>query len=39
MVAPSPDWFVGVSALSLLAEDGTWKEREEVALRVYDCRH
>ena len=37
MVAPSPDWFVGVSALSLLAEDGTWKEREEVALRVYDA--
>ena len=37
MLAPSPDWFVGVSALSLLAEDGTWKEREEVMLRLYDA--
>ena len=37
MLAPSPDWFVGVSALSLLAEDGTWKEREEVLLRLYDA--
>ena len=37
MLAPSPDWFVGVSALSLLAEDGAWKEREEVMLRLYDA--
>ena len=37
MVAPSPDWFVGVSALSLLSEDGTWKEREEVMLSLYDA--
>ena len=37
MLAPSPDWFVGVSALSLLAEDGTWKEREPVMLRLYDA--
>ena len=37
MLAPSPDWFVGVSALSLLAGDGTWKEREEVTLRLYDA--
>ncbi len=37
MLAPSPDWFVGVSALPLLAEDGTWKEREEVMLRLYDA--
>ena len=37
MLAPSPDWFVGVSAMSLLAEDGTWKEREEVMLRLYDA--
>ena len=37
MLAPSPDWFVGVSALSLLAEDGTWKEREEVSLLLYDA--
>jgi len=37
MLAPSPDWFVGVSAWSLLAEDETWKEREEVTLRLYDA--
>ena len=37
MLAPSPDWFVGVSALSLQGEDGTWKEREEVMLRLYDA--
>ena len=37
MLAPSPDWFVGVSGLSLLAEDGTWKDREEVPLRLYDA--
>ena len=37
MLAPSPDWFVGVSALSLLAEDGTWKESETVMLLLYDA--
>ena len=37
MLAPSPDWFVGVSGLSLLAEDGTWKDREEVSLLLYDA--
>ena len=37
MLAPSPDWFVGVSALSLLADDGAWKERTEVTLRLYDA--
>ncbi len=36
MVAPSPDWFVGVSALPLM-EDGAWRERVEVQLRVYDA--
>ena len=37
MLAPSPDWFVGVSGLSLLAEDGTWKDRAEVPLLLYDA--
>ena len=37
MLAPSPDWFVGVSGLSLLAEDGTWKDREVVSLLLYDA--
>jgi hypothetical protein len=36
MVAPSPDWFVGVSSLSLL-ESGEWVEFKEVDLRVYDA--
>ena len=36
MLAPSPDWFVGVSALPLM-EDGAWKARAEVALVVYDA--
>ena len=36
MLAPSPDWFVGVSALPLM-EDGTWKARVTVPLTVYDA--
>ncbi len=36
MLAPSPDWFVGVSALALL-EDGAWKARVEVPLILYDA--
>ncbi len=36
MVAPSPDWFVGVSGLSLL-EDGDWAESITVELFAYDA--
>ena len=36
MVAPSPDWFVGVSALELM-DEGAWRELIEVDLRVYDA--
>jgi hypothetical protein len=36
MIAPSPDWFVGVSGLSLL-EDGAWIEQEVVELFPYDA--
>ncbi len=36
MLAPSPDWFVGVRDLSL-CEDGTWIETVEVELFVYDA--
>lgn len=36
MIAPSPDWFVGVSGLSLL-EDGNWVESLSVDLRPYDA--
>ena len=33
MIAPSPDWFVGVSGLSLLDSSGDW--REDVAVDLY----
>ncbi len=36
MLAPSPDWFVGVSALALY-EDGQWVGQKEIELRVYDA--
>ena len=36
MIAPSPDWFVGVSGLSLL-ENGAWIEQRVVELFPYDA--
>jgi hypothetical protein len=36
MVAPSPDWFVGVSALPLF-EDGGWVQERVVELFAYDA--
>lgn len=36
MVAPSPDWFVGVSALSLF-ENGDWVREKEVPLTPWDA--
>jgi hypothetical protein len=36
MVAPSPDWFVGVSGLSLI-ESGGWVAEKVVFLRPYDA--
>lgn len=36
MVAPSPDWFVGVSGLSLLGPDGNWMNVSR-PLMVYDA--
>jgi hypothetical protein len=36
MIAPSPDWFVGVSALGLF-EDGGWIEQRVVELFPYDA--
>ena len=36
MLAPSPDWFVGVSGLSLI-ENGEWVESKTVKLYVYDA--
>ncbi|WP_428355477.1 spondin domain-containing protein [Methyloprofundus sp.] len=36
MIAPSPGWFVGVSALSLIA-DGQWVDELRVPLFAYDA--
>ena len=36
MIAPSPDWFVGVSGLPLMDEFGQWVEELEVVLYPYD---
>ena len=36
MIAPSPDWFVGVSALNLL-QDGAWVEELVVELLPWDA--
>lgn len=36
MIAPSPDWFIGVSGLPLTSE-GKWLETLSVGLRPYDA--
>ena len=36
MVAPSPDWFVGVSGLNLI-ENGSWVGEKVVTLHAYDA--
>ena len=37
MIAPSPDWFVGVSGLSLLDAQGDWLAAHTVDLFPYDA--
>ena len=37
MIGPSPDWFVGVSGLSLLDDNGQWYATREVNLYPYDA--
>ena len=37
MIGPSPDWFVGVSGLSLLDAGGRWRSRQSVDLFPYDA--
>ncbi len=37
MVAPSPDWFLGVQGLSLVDENGDWVSDLTVDLFVYDA--
>ena len=36
MIAPSPDWFVGVHGMSLL-EGGDWVAEKTVSLEPYDA--
>ncbi len=36
MIAPSPDWFIGVRGESLLA-DGDWVESKVIQLHLYDA--
>jgi hypothetical protein len=36
MIAPSPDWFVGVSGLPLF-ENGNWVDQKAVSLWLYDA--
>lgn len=36
MVAPSPDWFVGVAGINLV-ENGEWVQSKRVTLYVYDA--
>lgn len=36
MIAPSPDWFVGVAGQSLLMDDGRWTEELQVILYPFD---
>lgn len=36
MLAPSPDWFVGVASLPLM-ENGNWIENKTIDLLVYDA--
>ncbi len=37
MIAPSPDWFIGVSGLSLLDPGGNWLSSHEVQLYPWDA--
>ena len=37
MIGPSPDWFVGVSGLSLLDAQGLWMATRQVDLFPYDA--
>jgi hypothetical protein len=37
MVAPSPDWFVGVNSLDLRDENGQWHQQFTISLEVLDA--
>lgn len=37
MIAPSPDWFTGVSSMPLLQSNGSWRDHGLVELFPYDA--
>lgn len=37
MIAPSPDWFAGVTALPLVSSDGKWIQEQSVQLYGFDA--
>ena len=37
MIAPSPDWFVGLNGIALRNADGTWKDKITCELVGYDA--
>lgn len=37
MIAPSPDWFVGVHGLTLKDDQGEWIETQTINLALYDA--
>lgn len=37
MISPSPDWFVGISALELCQQDCTWLESKVIDLYPWDA--
>lgn len=36
MIAPSPDWFIGVNSINLLDENSNWKSSVSLDLYAYD---
>ena len=37
MIAPSPDWFVGVEDVNLINSNNEWIEETEIFLESYDA--
>ncbi len=37
MIAPTPDWFVGIAGLRLLKTDGTWETTKTIDLYPWDA--
>lgn len=37
MIAPSPDWFVGIDSVPLMGENGRWLEEVTITMYPYDA--